>query len=89
MLKIIITLALVGIGVVFGLQNSDHVEVSFVIGSPAKVRLVFLLVIFLAIGYCASYIQGLRREIHMRRRFREQLARFAPPQAPEVEDRQR
>jgi uncharacterized integral membrane protein len=68
--KILITVLLTGVLVLFGMQNSDHVPVSFVIGSPAQVRLVFLLGVAAMFGFLLSYIQGLSKEIKLKREIR-------------------
>jgi uncharacterized integral membrane protein len=65
--KILITLAGMAVLLVFGMQNSDHVVVSFVVGGPVRVRLIFLLLIAAASGFLAAYIHGLGREIKLKR----------------------
>ncbi len=53
--------------VLFGLQNSDHVPVSLIVGAPAKIRLIFMLLIAATVGFLASYIRGLVREMRLRK----------------------
>lgn len=48
--------------VLFGAQNSDHVAVSFIVGTPTKVRLIFLLLTSAATGFLFSNFWGLSRE---------------------------
>jgi uncharacterized integral membrane protein len=69
--KILLTIAVTAILIVFGLQNSDHVPISFIVGSPIQIRLVFLLIIAAACGFLYSYIRGLRREISLKRQLRK------------------
>ena len=69
-MQVLFTLALIGLLVVFGLQNSEHVPISFVIGSPTKVRLVFLLLTSAAIGFLLSHIRNLGREIRLKKKLR-------------------
>jgi len=69
-MQVLFTLALIGLLVVFGLQNSEHVPISFVVGSPTKVRLVFLLLTSAAIGFLLSHIRSLGREIRLKKKIR-------------------
>lgn len=75
--KILITMAMTGLLVLFGMQNADHVSVSFIFGSPVKIRLVFLLAMAAACGFLLSYIQGLSREIKFRRQIRKLAGRVS------------
>ena len=74
MIKVLITIAATAFLIVFGLQNSDHVPVSFVVGSPTKVRLVFLLFVAATGGFLFSYVQGLNREIMLKKEIRRLVA---------------
>ncbi len=69
--KILITMVVTGLLVLFGMQNSDHVPVSLILGSPVQVRLVFLLAVAASCGFLFSYIQGLGREIKLKREIRK------------------
>ena len=69
-MQVLFTIGIIGILVVFGLQNSEHVPISFVIGSPTKVRLVFLLLTSAAIGFLLSHIRSLSREIRLKKKIR-------------------
>ena len=77
MARVLVVVVATALLVVFGLQNSDHVPVSFVIGGPTKVRLVFLLAVAAAVGFIVSYIQGLTREIRRLRQPRDRT-RISP-----------
>ena len=68
--KILMTFALIALLVIFGMQNSDHVVVSFIFGGPVRVRLIFLLLIAAAGGFIAAYIKGLGREIRLKKQIR-------------------
>ena len=57
--------------VLFGMQNSDHVPVSLIVGSPVKVRLVFLLAVAAAGGFLLAYFQSLGREIRLKKENRK------------------
>jgi len=78
--KILVTFALIALLLIFGMQNSDHVVVSFVIGGPVRVRLIFLLLIAAAGGFITAYVKGLGREI----RLKKKLRRLAGPDLPQV-----
>ncbi len=67
MAKILITIAITGVLVLFGMQNSDHVPVSLIVGSPVKVRLVFLLGVAAASGFLVCYFQGLGKELKLKK----------------------
>lgn len=43
MIQLIITVLMTIAVVIFSITNSHHVELSFVIGAPVKIRLIFLL----------------------------------------------
>jgi uncharacterized integral membrane protein len=73
-MQVLFTLAIIGVLVVFGLQNSEHVPISFIIGSPTKVRLVFLLLTSAAVGFLLSHIRSLGREIRLKKKIRALLA---------------
>ena len=70
MYKILITAAVTVVLVVFGTQNSDHVPVSFIVGAPTKVRLIFLLALAASCGFLISYVRGLAKEIQMKKELR-------------------
>ena len=71
MYKILITIAMTGLLVLFGIQNSDHVPMSLILGSPVKIRLVFLLAVAASCGFLFSHIQGLGREVKLKREIRK------------------
>ena len=71
MYKIMLTIIITGLLVIFGMQNSNHVPVSFILGAPVQIRLVFLLSVAAGFGFMLSYIQGLSREIKLKRQIRK------------------
>lgn len=73
MVKVLLVVMATALLVVFGLQNSEHVPVSFVVGSPTKVRLIFLLLIAATAGFLLSYVLGLNREIRLKKEIRKLL----------------
>ncbi|MBL6988544.1 MAG: hypothetical protein ISR65_02125 [Bacteriovoracaceae bacterium] len=72
MAKILSFLILAALGIVFVIQNSEHVVIQLVIGNPIRIRLIFLLLVFFAIGYLLAKFEGLHRE----RRFKKKLAKI-------------
>jgi uncharacterized integral membrane protein len=84
MAKMLITIAVTMILVLFGMQNSDHVPVSLIAGIPKQVRLVFLLGVAASSGFMFSYIRRLGREaalkkevLELRRLCKEALGKLA------------
>ena len=69
--KILGPIAGSGVFILFGLQNSDHVPVSLIFGSPTKVRLIFLLAVAAVFGFIVAYIRGLGREIELKKQIRQ------------------
>lgn len=58
-------------GVIFVIQNSEHVSIQLFIGSPIQIRLIFLLMTFFILGYIAAYILGLKRESDFKNTIRQ------------------
>jgi uncharacterized integral membrane protein len=70
MSKILITATITVFLVLFGIRNSDHVLVSFIVGTPTKIRLIFLLAIATIFGFLLSYLRGLANEIRLKKEIR-------------------
>lgn len=84
--KILITIAVTGLLVLFGMQNSEHVPLSLIVGSPTKVRLVFLLAVAATAGFMVSYIRSLNREIQLKREIRRLSAMYQAALAKNMKD---
>ncbi len=69
MIKTMTTIILTVIGVLFGMQNFDHVPVYIFWGKAINIRLVFVIAIAGASGYLIRHFVGLAREDALRRRF--------------------
>jgi uncharacterized integral membrane protein len=69
-MQILLTVAATVVLVLFGVQNSDHVTVSLIVGRPTQIRLIFLLLIAACTGFLFSYIRGLSREIQLKKEIR-------------------
>jgi uncharacterized integral membrane protein len=70
MYRILLTIVATSLLVVFGMQNSDHVPVSLIFGSPIQIRLMFLLSLAAMAGFLVSHILGLSKEIQLKRQIR-------------------
>jgi uncharacterized integral membrane protein len=78
MARIVMTIVATAIFVAFSLSNTQHVEVSFVVGRPIEVRLIFLLLITFGSGIVATVFHRLLTDASRRaqhRRIRLQLMR--------------
>jgi len=82
MIRVLVVVVATALLVVFGLQNSDHVPVSFGIGNPTQVRLIFLLLIAATAGFLLSYIMGLGREIRLKKEMRRLAGDDEPARRP-------
>ena len=70
MFKIITFMVLTVFGMIFVIQNADHVVVTL-LGQDIRIRLIFLLLTFFGIGYLVSYFFALRKEGRFRREIKE------------------
>lgn len=70
MYRILLTIVATSLLVVFGMQNSDHVPVSLIFGSPIQIRLMFLLSLAAIAGFLVSHILGLSKEIQLKKQIR-------------------
>ena len=69
MFKTMITIILTVIGVLFGMQNFDHVPVYIFWGKAIQIRLIFVVAIAGVAGYLIRHFIGMAREDALRRRF--------------------
>ncbi|HEY3358742.1 MAG TPA: LapA family protein [Polyangia bacterium] len=82
--RIFFVMAATAAMVVFGAQNWDNVPIQLIFGPPAKVRLVFLLLMAAGAGYVAALVRGFTRELRLRgevRQLRRQLRQAVAPRA--------
>ena len=93
MFRLILAIVATVSAVVFVMANTHEVELSFVIGSPVRVRLIFLLMLTFLAGLITSWLWGLIAQVRWRRRVRKELrqeratgqAAVAPAPEPELE----
>ena len=69
MVKTITTIILTVIGVLFGMQNFDHVPVYVFWGKAINIRLVFVIAIAGIAGYLVRHFMAIAREDALRRKF--------------------
>ena len=69
MIKTMTTIILTIIGVLFGMQNFDHVPVYIFWGKAINIRLIFVIAISGVGGYLIRHFIGMAREDTLRRRF--------------------
>lgn len=69
MIRTMTTIMLTVIGVLFGMQNFDHVPVYIFWGKAINIRLIFVISIAGVGGYLIRHLVGMAREDALRRRF--------------------
>jgi len=68
MVKTIVTVILTVIGVLFGMQNFDHVPVYLFWGKAVNIRLIFVIAIAGVGGYLIRHFAGIAKEDALKRR---------------------
>ncbi|MEI6126268.1 MAG: lipopolysaccharide assembly protein LapA domain-containing protein [Pseudomonadota bacterium] len=68
MYKTIITIVVTIIGVLFAIQNFDHVPVFFLFGKAVKIRLIFVIATAGVLGYLIRHFIGIGREEQLKHR---------------------
>ncbi len=68
MVKTIVTVILTVIGVLFGMQNFDHVPVYLFWGKAVNIRLIFVIAIAGVGGYLIRHFVGIAKEDALKRR---------------------
>ena len=71
MTRILTVMVVTAALVVFGAQNWDNVPVQLIFGPPTRVRLVFLLLIAVGVGYVTALLRGFGRELRLRNEVRQ------------------
>ncbi len=67
MFKTIMTVVVTIIGVLFAMQNFDHVPVYIFSGKAVNIRLIFVIAITGVIGYLIRHFIGINREEKLKR----------------------
>lgn len=73
MFRLIAAIVLTVSAVVFVMANTHHVELSFVVGSPVRVRMIFLLMVTFIAGLVTAGLWGMFARMRWKRRIVEQL----------------
>lgn len=70
-MKIIVTIVITAVVVLFSMQNFEHVPVYYFGGKPIHIRLIFVIAISMVFGYFIRYIAGISKEEELKRKCRE------------------
>ena len=69
-MKIILTIILTTVVVLFSIQNFDHVPLNFFAGKAIQIRLIFVISIAGIAGYLLRYLIGIQREEEIKKKYR-------------------
>ena len=69
-MKIILTIILTTVVVLFSIQNFDHVPLNFFGGRAIQIRLIFVISIAGIAGYLLRYLIGIQREEEIKKKYR-------------------
>lgn len=69
-MKILLTIIVTTITVLFAVQNFDHVPIYFFAGKPIQVRLFFVMASCAVIGYLVRFMIGIAKEDEIKKRYR-------------------
>jgi uncharacterized integral membrane protein len=69
-MKIIITIILTTLVILFGAQNFDHTAIYLFNGKPTHIRVIFLISIAGAIGYLIRYLTSVHNEEQLKKSHR-------------------
>jgi len=76
MLQLVLAVAVTIAIVLFGLANSHDVELSYIVGEPIRIRMIFLLFCVFFAGWVAAYFYQMIVQVNRRRsRIRAELDR--------------
>ena len=73
MFRLFVAIVLTVVAVVFTMANTHQVELSFIVGSPAKVRLIFLMLVSFIFGVIVSAFAAMISRIRLTTRLRQEL----------------
>ena len=75
-MKVIFTIILTSIVVLFALQNFEYASLYFFAPKPVRIRLFFVIIFSGVIGWMLRYITAISREEELKRRFKMLLAEY-------------
>jgi uncharacterized integral membrane protein len=70
-MKNIVTVVITALVVLFTVQNFDHVPVYYFGNKPVHIRLIFIIVLSMAIGYFIRYFNGINKEEALKKKCKE------------------
>ncbi len=70
-MKILLTIFITTIVVLFALQNFNHVPIFFFVSKPVHIRLFFLIIFSGVIGYLIRFITSIQREEYLKRKLKK------------------
>lgn len=73
MFKTIITIIITVIGVLFSIQNFNHVPLYIISGKAVNIRLIFVIAIAGVVGYLIRHFYGIAREERLKRQIQQLL----------------
>ena len=68
MLQLIVAVVLTVVVVLFAMANSHHVELSYVMGEPIRIRMIFLLAVAFLAGAVSTYLYQIANRVSRRSR---------------------
>jgi uncharacterized integral membrane protein len=68
MFRTVLTVLATVLGVLFTLNNFDHVSVHLLMGKAVEIRLIFIIFISFLLGYIVRHFVGISREEELKRR---------------------
>lgn len=72
-MKLIFTIILTAIVVLFAVQNFTHIPIFFIYGQPVQVRLIFVIATSFVGGYFLRFLVGIHREDTLKKKYRLML----------------
>jgi len=75
-MKILLTIVITTVIILFAMQNFGHVPINFFGGTPLYIRLFFVIIFSGVIGWLIRFITGMQREEELKRRYRVLLGEY-------------
>ena len=75
-MKILFTVLITTIVVLFAFQNFEHVPIYFFTAKPVSIRLFFVIIFSGVIGWVIRLMTGIQREEQLKRRFKMLLTEY-------------
>ncbi|HIJ79393.1 MAG: hypothetical protein OEY01_10575 [Desulfobulbaceae bacterium] len=75
-MKILVTIVVTTVVMLFAMQNFGHVPINFFGSKPLYIRLFFVIVFSGVLGWLIRFITGMHREEELKRRYRVLLNEY-------------